>query len=111
FTRDGADLHVRARVPRAVATSGGTIEVLHPTGARRARVRAGLRSGDELVLTGWGAVKLGSPTVPIPASDEPYRSADARGHRGDLIVTLEVEGEPLPDSKLTVDERIEREDA
>lgn len=111
FTREGDDLHVRARVPRQVAREGGTIEVALPSGARRARVPAGVESGHDLVLRGWGAVKLGSPTIPIPPNDDPYRSADARSHRGDLVVTLEVEGQPLPDSKLTLDEREEREDA
>lgn len=109
FAREGDDLHLRARVPRGVAREGGAIEVTLPTGARRVRVPAGVESGRDLVLRGWGAVKLGSPTVPIPATEDPYRSADARGHRGDLIVTLEVEGQPLPDSKLTLDELAERE--
>lgn len=111
FVREGDHLHVRAYVPRQVAREGGTIEVPLVSGTRRARVKAGARSGDELVLAGCGAVKLGSPAVPVPVSDEPYRSTDARAHRGDLIVTLEVEGEPLPDEKLTLDERDERENA
>lgn len=103
--RAGDDLHLRAHVPRRVAKRGGAIELDLPSGPRSIEIAPGVRSGDEQVIAGWGAVKLGSPTLPIAKADQPYRSIDPREHRGDLVVTFEVEGEPLPDEKLTADER------
>lgn len=107
FRREGDDLHLRARVSRKLAKRGGTIEIALPSGPQRIAIEAGVRSGRERVVRGWGAVKLGSPTMPIVESrgDEPYRSVDPRDHRGDLVITFEVDGEPLPDAKLTVEER------
>ena len=111
LAREGDDLHMRAWVPASIAERGGEIELALPSGVRRLRVKAGVRSGEERTLRGWGAVKLGSPATPIATGDEPYRSVDSRDHRGDLFVTFEVEGEPLPDEKLTPDEHTARENA
>lgn len=111
LTRQGDDLHLRAGVPEPIAERGGEIELALPSGAHRLRVKGGVKSGDELTLRGWGAVKLGSPATPITPFDEPYRSVDTRDHRGDLVVTFEVEGQPLPDEKLTPDEHAARENA
>lgn len=104
--RDGADLRARVTVSKAVARDGGVVKVPVPRGAIDVRVPAGAKTGDTLRLRGYGAIKLGSPTVPLPSGDDdPYRSVDPSGHRGDLVVLIDVEGQRLPVDRLPPEER------
>jgi DnaJ-class molecular chaperone len=110
LSRVGADLHARVKVDAEVAREGGKAKVPVPRGAVDVDVEPGTRSGDQRRLRGYGAVKLGSPSVPLPSgAEDPYRSVDPSEHRGDLVVTFEVEGQPLPEEQLSPEEREARD--
>ncbi|MFB6436195.1 DnaJ C-terminal domain-containing protein [Streptomyces sp. NPDC056411] len=73
LTRQGDDLHLTRRIPRAIALRGGGIEVPTLDGPKSVRIPAGLRSGQTLRLAGYGTRHL---------HDE---------GRGDLFLHLDIE--------------------
>ncbi|MYX07480.1 hypothetical protein GTW98_11785 [Streptomyces sp. SID8375] len=72
LARRGDDLHLTRRIPRALARSGGTIEVTTLDGPKSVRIPAGLRSGQTLRLAAHGTMHL------------------REGGRGDLLLHLDV---------------------
>jgi molecular chaperone DnaJ len=91
FTRRGGDLIVEIEIAPELAASGGRVTVPLLVGERPADVRAGARTGDQIVLRGWGVQIIGAPPTPMPSeASAPYRESDLQG-RGDLIVQLRVQ--------------------
>lgn len=112
LTLHGHDLHVRHSIDATLAASGGTTQVPWLEGHVPARVPEGTKTGDVLTVRGAGATRPGAAVVPPPRGpDAPYRALDASEHRGDLVVTLVIEGEAVPDALLTPLERMQREEA
>ena len=90
FTRRGGDLIVEIEIAPELAASGGRVTVPLLVGEREVDIRAGTRTGDQIVLRGWGVQLLGAPPTPMPSeTSAPYREIDTQG-RGDLIVQLGV---------------------
>ena len=95
WTRDGDDLAGRVEIDEELARDGGVLEVPRFDGVCTLEVPAGTRTGDELRVRGFGALKAGAPPVPLPSDEAPYRSVDTSEHRGDLVATLVLEGDSL----------------
>ncbi|SHF42503.1 molecular chaperone DnaJ [Streptoalloteichus hindustanus] len=76
FTREGADLHCRLRVPMTSAALGATLPLETLDGAEELQLDPGTQPGAELLLTGRGMPRL--------------RSSGRVDGRGDLHVHVEV---------------------
>ncbi|WP_333771764.1 caspase, EACC1-associated type [Streptomyces sp. IBSBF 2435] len=72
FGREGDDLVCTMRIPRAVATAGGTLPLRTLDGSKTVRVPRGIRDGQSLRLPELGVTRLHA------------------GGRGDLLVRVEV---------------------
>ncbi|MCP2260856.1 molecular chaperone DnaJ [Streptoalloteichus tenebrarius] len=76
FTRDGADLHCRLRVPMTSAALGAVLPLETLDGTEELQLDPGTQPGTELLLTGKGMPRL--------------RSSGRVDGRGDLHVHVEV---------------------
>lgn len=76
FTRDGADLHCKVRLPMTTAALGTTLPLETLDGLEELRIDAGTQAGTELQLTGRGLPRL--------------RSSGRIDGRGDLYVHVDV---------------------
>jgi DnaJ-class molecular chaperone len=96
LSREGLDVIARVRIDPALAQTGGTLCVPWVDGDAEVAIPAGTAHRDRIVRRGWGAVPMGQPWTPPPATDAPYRSPEAPT-RGDLVVIALLE-ESLDDA-------------
>jgi molecular chaperone DnaJ len=82
FERRGDDLYCSATIPRAVAGSGGTVQIETLEGPKDVRIRAGVTSGTTLRIAGAGV-----PHLNLDADG--VGKADGSG-RGDLMVRVSL---------------------